>query len=179
MPRRGQPGHRRRHHGRHVLADRPSTWVSNRLVLLPATFVLFWAGGRFLRAAWKAARHGGVTMDTLVAIGDRRLGLLHGHHALPQVVRRPVNHQRPTSTPARSSSGSSSRALDGGAGLRQTASAIRAWSAQARQRASSSATSRRTSRSAGHARRSRPRAAGRCQSTASSPTAPRASTSRC
>ncbi len=43
--------------------------TANRLVLLPATFVLFWAGGRFLRAAWKAARHGDVTMDTLVAIG--------------------------------------------------------------------------------------------------------------
>jgi Cu+-exporting ATPase len=42
---------------------------ANRLVLLPATFIQFWAGGRFLRAAWKAARHGDATMDTLVAIG--------------------------------------------------------------------------------------------------------------
>ncbi|TAM73632.1 MAG: copper-translocating P-type ATPase [Chloroflexota bacterium] len=41
----------------------------NRLVLWPATFVEFWAGGRFLRAAWKAARHGDATMDTLVAVG--------------------------------------------------------------------------------------------------------------
>ena len=41
----------------------------NKLVLLPATFVQFWAGGRFLRAAWKAGRHGDATMDTLVAIG--------------------------------------------------------------------------------------------------------------
>jgi len=42
---------------------------ANKLVLLPATFVQFWAGGRFMRAAWKAARHGDATMDTLVAIG--------------------------------------------------------------------------------------------------------------
>jgi P-type Cu+ transporter len=41
----------------------------NRLVLWPATFIQFWAGGRFYRAAWRAARHGGVTMDTLVAVG--------------------------------------------------------------------------------------------------------------
>jgi Cu+-exporting ATPase len=41
----------------------------NRLVLLPATFVQFWAGGRFLAAAWRAARHGTMTMDTLVAVG--------------------------------------------------------------------------------------------------------------
>jgi Cu+-exporting ATPase len=42
---------------------------ANKLALLPATFVQFWAGGRFLRAAWKAGRHGDATMDTLVAIG--------------------------------------------------------------------------------------------------------------
>jgi Cu+-exporting ATPase len=41
----------------------------NRLVLLPATFVQFWAGGRFYRAAWRAARHGAANMDTLVAVG--------------------------------------------------------------------------------------------------------------
>jgi len=41
----------------------------NRLVLLPATFVQFWAGGTFLRAAWKAARHRDVNMNTLVAVG--------------------------------------------------------------------------------------------------------------
>jgi Cu+-exporting ATPase len=41
----------------------------NRLFLLPATLVQFWAGGRFLSAAWRAGRHGAVTMDTLVAIG--------------------------------------------------------------------------------------------------------------
>ncbi len=43
--------------------------TANRLVLLPATFVQFWAGGRILRAAWRAGRHGDATMDTLVAIG--------------------------------------------------------------------------------------------------------------
>jgi Cu+-exporting ATPase len=41
----------------------------NRLVLLPATFIQVWAGGRFYRSAWRAARHGTTTMDTLVAIG--------------------------------------------------------------------------------------------------------------
>ncbi|MEP6638574.1 MAG: heavy metal translocating P-type ATPase [Chloroflexota bacterium] len=41
----------------------------NRLVLFPATFVQVWAGGRFYRAAWRAARHGTANMDTLVAIG--------------------------------------------------------------------------------------------------------------
>ncbi len=41
----------------------------NKLVLWPATFIQFWAGGRFYRAAWKAGRHGGATMDTLVAVG--------------------------------------------------------------------------------------------------------------
>jgi P-type Cu+ transporter len=41
----------------------------NRLALLPATFVQLWAGGRFYRAAWRAARHGASNMDTLIAIG--------------------------------------------------------------------------------------------------------------
>jgi Cu+-exporting ATPase len=41
----------------------------NKLILWPATFVQFWAGGRFYRAAWRAARHGSATMDTLVALG--------------------------------------------------------------------------------------------------------------
>jgi len=41
----------------------------NRLALVPATFIQIWAGGRFLRVAGRAARHGTVTMDTLVAIG--------------------------------------------------------------------------------------------------------------
>ena len=41
----------------------------NKLVLWPATFVVFWAGGTFQRRAWSAARHRTVTMDTLVAVG--------------------------------------------------------------------------------------------------------------
>jgi Cu+-exporting ATPase len=41
----------------------------NRLVLIPATTIQFWAGRRFYAAAWRAARHGGTTMDTLVAVG--------------------------------------------------------------------------------------------------------------
>ncbi len=41
----------------------------NRLALWPATFVQFWAGGRFYRAAWRAGIHGSATMDTLVAVG--------------------------------------------------------------------------------------------------------------
>lgn len=41
----------------------------NRLVLVPATFIQFWAGSRFYRTAWRAARHGTTNMDTLVAIG--------------------------------------------------------------------------------------------------------------
>ncbi len=56
-----------------VLMFWPQTVVAmediNRLVLWPATFIQFWAGGRFYRAAWRAGRHGGVTMDTLVAVG--------------------------------------------------------------------------------------------------------------
>ena len=51
----------------------PQTVIStddlNRLALLPATFIQWWAGGRFYRAAWRAARHGATNMDTLVAIG--------------------------------------------------------------------------------------------------------------
>ena len=41
----------------------------NQLILWPATFIQFWAGGRFYRAAWRAGRHGGATMDTLVVVG--------------------------------------------------------------------------------------------------------------
>jgi len=41
----------------------------NRVVLVPATFIQFWAGRRFYAAALRAARHGGTTMDTLVAVG--------------------------------------------------------------------------------------------------------------
>jgi P-type Cu+ transporter len=41
----------------------------NRIAIFPATFVQLWAGGRFYRAAWRAARHGAANMDTLIAIG--------------------------------------------------------------------------------------------------------------
>jgi Cu+-exporting ATPase len=40
-----------------------------RLALLPATVIQVWAGGRFYRAAWRAAQHGTANMDTLVAVG--------------------------------------------------------------------------------------------------------------
>ncbi|HET9345334.1 MAG TPA: heavy metal translocating P-type ATPase [Candidatus Limnocylindrales bacterium] len=56
-----------------VLMFWPQTAVAmediNRFVLVPATFVQFWAGRRFYAAAWRAIRHGGLTMDTLVVIG--------------------------------------------------------------------------------------------------------------
>ena len=38
--------------------------------LIAATIVQFWAGGAFYTAAWAAGRHGGATMDTLVALGS-------------------------------------------------------------------------------------------------------------
>jgi Cu+-exporting ATPase len=38
-------------------------------LLVPATFVQFWGGWRFYRAAWRAARHGSTSMDTLVVVG--------------------------------------------------------------------------------------------------------------
>ncbi len=41
----------------------------NWLLFIPATVVQFWAGGIFLRAAVRQARHGTVSMDTLVALG--------------------------------------------------------------------------------------------------------------
>ncbi|HEU0244321.1 MAG TPA: cation transporter, partial [Candidatus Limnocylindrales bacterium] len=56
-----------------VLMFTPQTRIAmediNKLILWPATFIQFWAGGRFYRAAWRAGKHGGMTMDTLVAIG--------------------------------------------------------------------------------------------------------------
>ena len=44
----------------------PSMWLAWAL----ATPVQFWAGWPFLAHAWRAARHGTTTMDTLVAIGS-------------------------------------------------------------------------------------------------------------
>jgi Cu+-exporting ATPase len=43
--------------------------TQNWVALAPATFVQLWAGRRFYAGAWRAARHGGATMDTLIAIG--------------------------------------------------------------------------------------------------------------
>ena len=39
------------------------------LLIGPATIVQFWAGRRFYRAAWRAARHTTTSMDTLVVVG--------------------------------------------------------------------------------------------------------------
>jgi len=51
----------------------PQTRVSmetlNWLLLVPATFIQVWAGGRFYRAALRAARHRTTNMDTLVVVG--------------------------------------------------------------------------------------------------------------
>jgi P-type Cu+ transporter len=41
----------------------------NWVALVPATIVQAWAGRRFYRAAWRAARHRTTNMDTLVAVG--------------------------------------------------------------------------------------------------------------
>ena len=46
----------------------PMTTI-NWLALLPATVIQIWAGARFYRATWRAARHGTANMDTLVAVG--------------------------------------------------------------------------------------------------------------
>jgi Cu+-exporting ATPase len=56
-----------------VLMFTPQTAVGmteiNKLIVWPATFIQFWAGGRFYRAAWRTGKHGGATMDTLVVVG--------------------------------------------------------------------------------------------------------------
>ena len=41
----------------------------NWIALVPATLIQVVAGGRFYRAAWRAARHGTANMDTLIAVG--------------------------------------------------------------------------------------------------------------
>jgi P-type Cu+ transporter len=41
----------------------------NWILLLPATLIQVWAGGLFVRNAWRQGRHGTVSMDTLVAMG--------------------------------------------------------------------------------------------------------------
>jgi P-type Cu+ transporter len=40
------------------------------ILLIAASIVQFWAGAGFYSAAWAAARHGGATMDTLIALGS-------------------------------------------------------------------------------------------------------------
>ncbi len=59
------------------------------LLLIAATVIQFWAGRGFYTAAWAAARHGGATMDTLVAIGT---SVAYGYSAFvtlwPQLARR-------------------------------------------------------------------------------------------
>jgi Cu+-exporting ATPase len=75
-----------------VLMFWPQTAVSmtdiNKAILLPATFIVVWAGSRFYRAAWKAGRHGGATMDTLVAVGTAVAWVYSAFVSLwPDVVR--------------------------------------------------------------------------------------------
>jgi Cu+-exporting ATPase len=41
----------------------------NKVALLPATFIQFWAGARFYRPALRILRRGATNMDTLVALG--------------------------------------------------------------------------------------------------------------
>ena len=41
----------------------------NWIAFLPAAVIQAWAGARFYRAAWRAARHGSTNMDTLVVVG--------------------------------------------------------------------------------------------------------------
>ncbi|HEX7126838.1 MAG TPA: heavy metal translocating P-type ATPase [Thermodesulfobacteriota bacterium] len=71
------------------LPVRPDTAVVAPLLLIAATVVQFWAGGRFYRAAWAAARHGATNMNTLVAVGT---SVAYGYSAFvtlwPQLAER-------------------------------------------------------------------------------------------
>ena len=59
----------------------------NWFVLVPATLVQVWAGGRFYRATWRAARHGTMNMDTLIAVGTTAAWLYSvGVTLFPRVV---------------------------------------------------------------------------------------------
>jgi Cu+-exporting ATPase len=61
----------------------------NKVILLPATAIQVWAGGRFYRAAWRAGRHGGATMDTLVVVGTSAAWAYSTFVTLwPDVIRR-------------------------------------------------------------------------------------------
>ena len=65
----------------------PTLWAP--VLLIAASVVQFWAGGGFYSAAWAAGRHGGATMDTLVAVGT---GAAYGYSAFvtlwPSLARR-------------------------------------------------------------------------------------------
>ncbi len=50
-------------------AEALSMEARNLIALAPATAIQVWAGRRFYRSAWRAARHGTSNMDTLVALG--------------------------------------------------------------------------------------------------------------
>ncbi|HET7415508.1 MAG TPA: heavy metal translocating P-type ATPase [Arthrobacter sp.] len=52
-------------------------WLMPALLVV-ATTVQIWAGGRFYREAWAAARHGATNMSTLVALGT---GVAYGYSA--------------------------------------------------------------------------------------------------
>ena len=55
-----------------VLMFTPQTTIAmediNKLILIPATFIQFWAGGRFYQHAWRAGKHGG-EHGVVVSIG--------------------------------------------------------------------------------------------------------------
>ena len=76
-----------------ILMFVPQTLVAmedlNKVILLPATAIQAWAGGRFYRAAWRAGRHGGATMDTLVVVGTSAAWAYSTFVTLwPDVIRR-------------------------------------------------------------------------------------------
>ena len=87
----------------------------NWLALLPATFIQAWAGSRFYRATWRAARHGSANMDTLIAVGTTAAWLysvgvtlfpetIHRGRPAPGDVLRCVDHH-PRPRPARTLAG--------------------------------------------------------------------------
>ena len=59
----------------------------NWLALVPATLIQAWAGARFYRATWRAARHGSANMDTLIAVGTTAAWLYSvGVTLFPEVI---------------------------------------------------------------------------------------------
>ena len=154
----------------------------NRLVLLPATFIQFWAGGRFYRAAWRAGRHGSVTMDTLVAVGTTaawallgvRDAVARGRARRPGIEPETLLRQRRRSSSASSCSGGGSRPArragppgrSGGSSALQATTARRAPRRRRGGRRARDRRARATSSASGRATR--------CRSTASSSRAPRA-----